>query len=145
MLMDAAQAAADAGKSSASILLDAGVIGLMITNSFMLLKDWLRTRAERQKARDAADEAEAKALQAQAAALASGKAGQAPGNGQANGHQQYVVPHTAMLERHDAELKALKESSSRVERENREDHQKIFTKLDDLKDLIVERQPGEGG
>ncbi len=129
------QAVQEAGKSAASIVLDAGVVGLVITNIFMLAKQWLQGRQEREKAQAVAEEAEAKALQAQAQAM-TGRTDS--GNGKLNGHQLYLLPHTAMLERHDAELKAVKESTARVERENREDHEKIFQKLDDLKDLIQE-------
>ena len=67
------------------------------------------------------------------------------GNGKGNGHPDVVVAHTGMLEAHKAEIEGLKTATSKFERDNREDHQKIFGKLDDLKDLIIERQPGAGG
>lgn len=138
MLAEVQGAAVEAAR--ANPFLNAGIIGLMVTNSFMLLRDALKNRAERQKARAAADEAEAKALKAQADALLAGKAGQLPANG--NGHAQYVVPHTAMLERHDAELKAMDTQFKRFERDNREDHGKIFDGINEVKNLILGRRVG---
>jgi hypothetical protein len=40
-----ASQAAEAGKSGISVFLDAGVIGLILTNSFLLIKAWIDRKA----------------------------------------------------------------------------------------------------
>jgi hypothetical protein len=143
MLLEAGQAAQEAAKSSASVILDASVIGLVVTNSFLLIRDLVKSRTERQKARDAADEAEAKALRAQADALAANKAGQTPGKGSGNGvHEKYVLPHSLTLERHEGEIKAINGRFEKFEKDNSDQHGKIFDKLDDIKDLVIGKSAG---
>lgn len=139
MIAEAAQAAQEVAK--ANPVLNAGVIGLVITNATLLVRDYLKSRAEKQKARDAVDEAEAQALKAQAQALSEkGKSSE----GGRDGHEKFFLDHALMLEGHEREIKALKEWAPKIERENREDHGKLFTGIGELKDLIIERLPRAG-
>lgn len=41
------QAAVEASKGSSSIFLDAGMIGLIVTNTGLLAREWIRTRREK--------------------------------------------------------------------------------------------------
>lgn len=141
MIAEAAQAAQEAAKSSASIVLDAGVIGLVVTNVFVLARDWMKARAARQQARDAADEAEAKALQAQAVAIRDGKTG-ANGNGGNGIHEKYVLPHSLKLQELDGKVQVMDQRMSKFEVENTAQHGKIFDRLDDIKDLIIGKSSG---
>lgn len=136
MIAEAAQAAQEAAKSSASVVLDAGVIGLVVTNVFMLARDWMRARTARQQARDAVDEAKAKALEAQADALI-GKGGQSPSNGGNGIHEKYVLPHSLKLQELDSRAQVMDQRMSKFEQENSAQHTKIFDRLDDIKNLII--------
>lgn len=86
-----------------------------------------------QIAKNKASQQEAEAREAEAKAKTLGGKGN-------NGHAQYIVPHSNMLERHETEIRTLVGTTAKFERENREDHHKIFGKLDDLKDLIVDKK-----
>jgi len=134
MIAEAAQAAGDAvkqgGQGTATLI---GLIVLVVSNVGIWLDKFVQMSRNKVSMKEArAREAEAKA------AAAAGKPG-------ANGHAQYVLPHSIMLERHDGEIKALRESSAKFERENREDHGKMFTKIDELKTIVLTGEAPPGG
>lgn len=135
MIAETAQAAVDAAKQSGvgtETLI--GLAILIVSNIGLWLDKFVqmsRNRAEREQAE--ADEAEAKA----AAAVAK----PANGNGAAI-HEKYVLPHSLELQRHDGELKAIVERFNQFEKRNVADHDKIFDKLDDIRDLVVGKAAG---
>jgi hypothetical protein len=119
-----------------------GLLFLVVSQSGVWLEKLLansRARAERKRAE--ADEAEAKLAAARLAASSPAGAGNPgnakPGNGSGSEHKDFILPHALALERHEGEIRTLKGTTEKLERENREDHGKIFQKLDDLKDLLT--------
>ena len=60
------------------------------------------------------------------------------GNGKTD-HNTVIIPHSEKLKEHDGEIKNLGTRFDKLERENRDDHQKLFGKFDEVKDLIIER------
>jgi len=134
MLIEAGQAAVEAakqgGQGTATII---GLVILIVSNVGI----WLDKFVQMSRNKAARQEAEAREAEAKAAA-AAGKPG-------TNGHAQYILPHSLTLERHEGEIKALRDSSSKLERENREDHGKIFTKLDELKTIVLTGEAPPGG
>jgi hypothetical protein len=112
----AAMPAIEAGKSGISIFLDAGVIGLIITNSALLIKALIDRRAVK-KEKDAepvlpCDDHIARIIKLEAS----------------------IVPDK---EKRIATLEANYVSTTKLlddmRRENREDHQQIFTAIERLK------------
>lgn len=123
----ATETARQAGPSSATAIgvaiLVVGQIGIWLDKAVAYAK----ARAERKRAE--ADVVEAKNI----ATLAANPSPRDGGK-----HADFILPHSLALERHEGEIKSLQGTFVKLERENREDHGKIFTKLDDLKDLLVE-------
>jgi hypothetical protein len=134
VLEQAAQEAAKQGGQGPATVIG---LGLLIVSNVGI---WLDKLVQMSKNRTARKEAEAREAEAK---VLAGKS--SPVANSTNGHAQYVLPHSIMLERHDGEIKALRESSAKFERENREDHGKMFTQIGDVKDLIIERLPRTGG
>ncbi len=150
MIAEVVQAAAqEAAKTSGSSTATAIGLGILIVSNVGIWLDKiiggrLQVAKERRAAEEAeAREAEAKAAEAKAAADAQPKAG-GNGNGKAalDLHEKYVLPHSLALERHNLEIAALQEFTKKVEKENREDHGKIFKQLGDIKDLIIGKSAG---
>lgn len=130
--LETAQLAHDTATQGNQVVTLIGLAVLVVSNIGIWLDRFVQISKNKAAQREAgAREAEAKA------AAATGKA--SPG-----GCGDYVMAHSLMLERHDGEIKTLTSSTGRIERENREDHQKIFGKLDGLKDLIVKHRPMTG-
>lgn len=130
---EAAQAAGEAVRHGGQGSMTWIGLGILIVSNLGI---WLDKLVQMSRNRAAKEEAEAREAEAKAKTL-GGK-----GN---NGHAQYVVPHSNMLERHETEIRTLMGTTAKFERENREDHQKIFGKLDDLKDLILRNQRPPAG
>jgi hypothetical protein len=81
MIQEASEAIKQAGSSTAAILLDASIIGLVVTNSFLLLREWVKMRqirAEAEKAEAIAEKEEAKALATAASKTSNGSAARNP-------------------------------------------------------------------
>jgi hypothetical protein len=130
----AAETAKQAGPSSATAI---GVAILVIGQ----IGIWLDKAVAYAKARAERKRAEADVVEAKNIAHLTTKP-PAPGNGS---HADFIMPHALALERHEGEIKNLQGTFVKLDHDNREDHGKIFTKLDDLKDLLVEELgPGHG-
>jgi hypothetical protein len=103
------------------------------------LLTYARARADRKQAE--ADEAVATLATARASTLAPAAPAGRPGNGSsAEAHREFILPHSLALERHSGDIATLKAAAEKLERDNREDHGKIFTKLDELKDILIEEE-----
>lgn len=134
----AAQAAQEAAKPQ-NTYTAVGLLFLIVSQAGLWLDkilNYARARADRKKAE--AEKEEAKLAAARLAALPS-PAGPPNGNNQEL-HRDFILPHSLALERHAGEISTLKASTAKLERENREDHGKIFTKLDELKDILIEEE-----
>jgi len=128
----ATETAKQAGPSSATAIgiaiLVVGQIGIWLDKAVAYAK----VRAERKRA-------EADVVEAKNVATLAAKPGNYDARALIDGkHHDFIMPHSLTLERHEGEIKNLQGTYDKLERENREDHGKIFTKLDDLKDLLVE-------
>lgn len=111
------------------------VLALAVMQVSQWLKQLLDAQKERRAAAEAeAAEAEAKAEAKKAALVASLDPAQL----------NMLHTHETRIGQHDVEIAALKDSYRKYEKENRDDHGKIFNKLDDIRDMIAGRKPAGG-
>lgn len=150
MIAEVVQAAAqEVAKTSGSSTATAIGLGILIVSNVGIWLDKiiggrLQVAKERRAAEEAeAREAEAKAAEAKAAADAQPKAG-GNGNGKAalDLHEKYVLPHSLELQHLGDEVKAINTRFDKFEEQNREDHGKMFDRLDDIKDLVIGKSAG---
>lgn len=146
-ILDAAVQAGQAAARNPSSLEGYTALGLL----FLIVSQagiWLdkllayaRARADRKKAEAEKEEAKLAAARLATAPIPTPPppAGR-PGNGSADAHKEFILPHSLAIERHTGEIATLKASTEKLERENREDHGKIFAKLDELKDILIEEE-----
>ncbi len=124
VIMQAAQAVAEvAAKGKSSIVLDAGLLALLVSQAttwFLILK-----KPKNQPAKD-----EEKAAPAD-------KAPSVPSPG--NGLGSLLKEHGERLTRHDAEIKGLCDRMTEIRGENISAHDKLFGKIDTLKDQIFDK------
>ena len=111
------------------------VIALAIGN----VTQWLNQIIQAAKERRAAEEAEAEEAQAKAEE-AKAKAAQAASLDPSQLGMLHA--HETKLGQHDIEIAALKDSYRKYEKENREDHGKIFDKLEGIRTLIAGLKTG---
>ena len=133
MIAEAAQAAAEVVKQHAASTETLIGLGLLIVSNVGLWLDRIVTisknRAEQEKAE--ADEARSEA----AAKPAQN------GNGI---HEKYVLPHSLKIQELEGRANTTDANFEKFERENRAQHETLFGKVDEVKDLILRRLPRAG-
>ncbi len=132
MIAEAAQAASEVAKHTSTETL-IGIGFLIVSNVGLWLDRFVtisKNRAEQEKAE--AQEAEAKAA-----------ASKVVPNGNGNGiHEKWVLPHSLKLQELDGRVITMEGSLKKFEKDNSDQHERIFDKLDDIKDLVVGKSAG---